>query len=198
MTTKQQERNALNKIRKIVADLGEDSYLATAFNGAFSLADQNIEYDAAFSTQYYIDKSAEVDNEIRLYQKEIKELQKQISRIESALEKEQEWKPYESDRNVKQADYESLAECVSNAAHYMSDEEAKDWICDEFGFDRSKITILHEIDEEEVNRHRQCRRTGNKIDRRPIYCATDYHYIRFDVSNWYYEAWDGQLSQFYC
>lgn len=121
----------------------------------------------------------------------------EIERLKKELEREQEWKPYESDRNVKQADYERLASSVPNGAHYMTDEEAKDWICDEFDFDRSKITILHEIEEEEVNRHRQCRKTGRKIDRRPIYCATDYHYIRFNTSRWYYEVWNDSLCPFY-
>jgi len=49
MTTKQQEREALIKIRKIVEALGEDSYIGTAFKGVFNTAEQNIEWDAAFS-----------------------------------------------------------------------------------------------------------------------------------------------------
>ena len=79
----------------------------------------------------------------------------------------------------------------------MTDEEAKDWICSEFDFDRDKIIILHEIDEYEINRHRQLRKTGRKIDRRPVYCATDYHYIRFNTSRWYYEVWNDTLCPFY-
>lgn len=129
--------------------------------------------------------------------KKASDLEKEIERLKAQLEREQEWKPYESDQNVKQADYERLASSVPNSAHYMTDEEAKDWICDEFDFDRNKITILHEVDEEEVNRHHQCRKTGRKIDRRPVYCATDYHYIRFNTRNWYYEVWNDQLRPFF-
>lgn len=121
-------------------------------------------------------------------------LEKEIERLKIQLEREQEWKPYESVRNVKQADYETLSK---NSDNYMTDEEAKDWICNEFDFDRSKITIIHEIDEEEINRHRQCRKTGRKIDRRPVYCSTDYHYIRFNTNHWYYEVWCGTLCPFY-
>jgi hypothetical protein len=121
----------------------------------------------------------------------------EIERLKKGLEREQEWKPYEMEQNVKQSDYEKLASSVPNGAHYMTDEEAKDWICDEFDFDRDKITIIHEIDEEEVNRHHQCRKTGKKIDRRPIYFATDYHYIRFNTSRWYYEIWNDDLRPFY-
>ncbi len=124
-------------------------------------------------------------------------LEKEVERLKTRLEREQEWKPYESDHNVKQADYERLASSVPNGAHYMTDEEAKDWICSEFDFDRNKITIFHEVDEEEVNRHHQCRRTGRKLDRRPVYCATDYHYIRFNTRNWYYEVWNDTLCPFY-
>ncbi len=122
----------------------------------------------------------------------------EIERLKKELEREQEWKPYEDTHNITQAQYTELAESIpSGAAHYMTDAEALDWICSEFGFDRSKVTILHEIDEYEVNRHNQLRRTGKKIDRRPVYCATDYHYIRFNVGRNWWECWNGQLRPFY-
>jgi len=127
----------------------------------------------------------------------VETLQKKVSKLEAALEKEQEWKIYESDRNVKQAEYERLASSVPHGAHYMTDDEAKDWICREFDFDRDKVIIIHEIDEYEINRHRQLRKTDRKIDRRPVYCATDYHYIRFNTSHWYYEVWNDTLRPFY-
>lgn len=49
MTTKEQEKQALLKIRKIVDGLGEDSYIGTAMEGVWEVAEQNIELDAAFS-----------------------------------------------------------------------------------------------------------------------------------------------------
>ena len=49
MTTKEQERQAIAKIRKIVEGLGENSYVGTAMEGVLEVAEQNIEYDAAFS-----------------------------------------------------------------------------------------------------------------------------------------------------
>lgn len=49
MTTKEQERKALDRIQKIVAELGPDSYVATAFEGCFELAAINIENDFACS-----------------------------------------------------------------------------------------------------------------------------------------------------
>lgn len=49
MTTKEQERKALEQIRKIVASLGEDSYVGTAFEGCFEIAEENIANDFACS-----------------------------------------------------------------------------------------------------------------------------------------------------
>ena len=49
LASKQQERDALEKIRKIVDSLGPDSYLATAFTGCFQDAEDNIENDFAMS-----------------------------------------------------------------------------------------------------------------------------------------------------
>ena len=136
-----------------------------------------------------MDKSAKKDGA---------EYEKRLAALQAQLDRELERKPYEDTHNVSQADYTDLAGSVSGgAAHYMTDEEALDWVCDEFGFDRSKVTILYEINEYEVNRHNQLRRTGKKIDRRPVYCATDYHYIRFNVGRNWWECWSGQLCPFY-
>lgn len=49
MTTKDQERKALEKIKKIVEDLGDESYIGFAFDGCFEIAEYNIEIDGAFS-----------------------------------------------------------------------------------------------------------------------------------------------------
>ena len=49
MSTKEQELKALEKIRKIVEDLGEESYIGTAFEGCFEIAEENIENDFACS-----------------------------------------------------------------------------------------------------------------------------------------------------
>lgn len=43
--TKEQERKALEKIKKIVEELGEDSYIGMAFEGCFEIAEENIEND---------------------------------------------------------------------------------------------------------------------------------------------------------
>ena len=103
------------------------------------------------------------------------------AQLETELEREKEWKPYEDEHNVKQADYEKLVHEIGHGAHYMTDEEAIDWVVQETGFARERIRIVHELPLEEINRHGRVRRTGKMIDRRPIYDATDYHYIVFNV-----------------
>lgn len=138
--------------------------------------------------------------EIRRCDDEIKSREAEIERLKAQLDKELEWKPYEFTQNISQVEYAELAKGVSNGfARYMTDDEALDWVCDEFGFDRSQVTILHEIDEKEINRHNYCRSSGRKLDRRPVYCASDYHYIRFNAGNgaWQWEAWNGHIRPFY-
>ena len=128
------------------------------------------------------------------------EYERRLAFFQAELDRELEWKPYEFTQNIPQAEYAELAKCVdSGSARYMTDDEALDWVCREFGFDRSQVTILHEIDEQEINRHDHCRASGRKIDRRPVYCATDYHYIRFNAGcgAWQWEAWNGQIRPFY-
>lgn len=57
MTTKEQERKALAQIRKIVESLGEDSYIGTAFEGCFEIAEENIENDFACSMKQRAEKA---------------------------------------------------------------------------------------------------------------------------------------------
>ena len=47
--TKAQERETLEKIKAMVAELGPQSYLKTAFEGVFEVAEMNIDEDAAYS-----------------------------------------------------------------------------------------------------------------------------------------------------
>lgn len=46
-STKDQEREALEKIKAIVEALGPDSYIGTALEGCFEIAEENIENDFA-------------------------------------------------------------------------------------------------------------------------------------------------------
>lgn len=62
MATKEQERKALEQIKAIVAKLGEDSYIGTAFEGCFEIAEDNIDNDFMCSMKQRVDRAcAEAD-----------------------------------------------------------------------------------------------------------------------------------------
>lgn len=65
MTTKEQERKALEQIKKIVASLGEDSYIATAFEGCFEIAAENIENDFACSMKQRKEAAEAAEDSLR-------------------------------------------------------------------------------------------------------------------------------------
>lgn len=65
IATKDQERKALAQIKKIVEGLGPQSYIATAFEGCFQDAEDNIENDFACSmkARYESEHEKAVHNE---------------------------------------------------------------------------------------------------------------------------------------
>lgn len=81
MITKEQERKALDKIRKIIADLGEDSYVAAALEGCFEVAEQNIDNDWACSLKQQVESR----------DKEIFKLQLENSNLRLDLKAEKEY-----------------------------------------------------------------------------------------------------------
>ena len=127
---------------------------------------------------------------------ELQQKEQEIARLTDALEREQEWTPYESQCNVKQADYERLEkDCCTED---MPDTKAIELIANEFGFVADRIVILHEVAKYEINRHNQLRKIGT-IERLPLYNATDWNYIRFNVRGYVtmsYEMYNGELKFF--
>ena len=85
MTTKEQERKALEQIRKIVAGLGENSYVATAFEGCFEIAEENIDNDFACSMKQQYESARESADKYMVmvddYEDEIKKLREEIAAI---------------------------------------------------------------------------------------------------------------------
>lgn len=141
-------------------------------------------------------RSTMMENEKELM-KTIAEKDKRIAELEAMLEREQEWKPHEDAHNVKQADYEELAR--ASDSRELSDDEAVDMIASEFGFDRSKIVIAHDVAKEEINRHGQCRRVGT-IPRKALFNAWDWNYIVFNVNGnttMGYEMHNGQIQMYW-
>lgn len=80
MVSKEQERKALEQIKKIVDSLGADSYIATAFDGCFEDAQENIENDFALCMK----------DRYETERKRAKDLQEEVDRLKADLRKEKE------------------------------------------------------------------------------------------------------------
>lgn len=125
MTTKEQERKALEQIRKIVEGLGPDSYIATAFDGCFEDAMENIENDFAVSNRQRW-QSAEhraigLENDLAALQEQLKEMSERMDRMRKEV----------SDKEllVKKAKDESvglkaqIAELLDRESELVSDRD---------------------------------------------------------------------------
>lgn len=91
--TREQERNALQKIRKIVEGLGEDSYIGMAFEGVWELAKENIENDHGNSCKWYIDNyyksTYDYTKLAEVHDKQVTELEAELS-LKGSVISEQE------------------------------------------------------------------------------------------------------------
>lgn len=81
--TKDQEREALEKIKAILDTLGPDSYVGTAFEGCLEIAEENIEDDFACSMKQRVE-AAVVENS-RLKER-VKELEDKLAESEKDYE----------------------------------------------------------------------------------------------------------------
>ena len=83
MATKAQERAALEKIRKIVDGLGEESYIGHAMDGVFEDAEQNIENDFWNS---YRDRYEYMNVQFEKAEDEIAKMSQEIKGLKEAAE----------------------------------------------------------------------------------------------------------------
>ena len=143
-----------------------------------------------------MDRASKRDSEV--YEKRIADLQAQ-------LDKELEWKPSEgTGTNMTQADYESLLEsCTGDHGdpHVMSEDEARLLVAEEFGFNPERVEIVTTVHTYEVNKHHLLRKAAT-YTRQPLYNATDWNYVRFNVRGagctWMYEMVGGELETYSC
>ena len=82
MTTKNQERQAIEKIRKIVEGLGENSYVGFAMEGVLELAEDNIREDTAYSMKRSAEIAQEQTDELKEELKTLKKKNETIHRAE--------------------------------------------------------------------------------------------------------------------
>ena len=131
--------------------------------------------------------------ELKEREKKISELVAQTESLCRQLDREQEWKL--SDRagtHMSQEKYIALCRNSDNICY----DTAKNIIAKEFGFQLDKIEIITEVETYEVSRHYRLRRKDT-YTREPLYSASDWNYIRFNVANLQYEMINGELEQ-YC
>lgn len=92
MTNREQERKALAQIKKLVGELGDDSYLAAAFEGCFELAESNIENDWACSMKNIAEsaekKVAKLELDNRDLRTAIKKAKEEASKKQTELEEQ--------------------------------------------------------------------------------------------------------------
>lgn len=89
--TKEQERKALEKIRKIVEEIGgAESYIGMAFEGCFEIAEENIENDFACSMKQRAESSEQAmhtaHDKVAEMTIELKEAQDTVSRLNEEVE----------------------------------------------------------------------------------------------------------------
>ena len=91
--TKEQERKALEKIKKIVTDLGEDSYISMAFEGCFEIAEGNIENDFGCSMKQRAESSAaEAAKYKEMYESAVKDMKQRRELSKNLNRKFSRWK----------------------------------------------------------------------------------------------------------
>lgn len=126
LATKRNERETLEAIRQMVADLGEGSYLATAFQGCFEIAEQNIEFDFADSLQGRLEIAEQkLREEIDEKQQARDEAQRTIKGLEEKLaESQKDWEAAHAANHVL-ADQKD-AEIAALQAKVLSEDDLED------------------------------------------------------------------------
>ena len=119
--TKDQEREALEKIKAMVAELGPQSYLATAFEGCFADAESNIENDFGDSMQRRWENSME---ELSAAKEEINRLKAEIAAAQKKEETLQGQFDFAS-QHIKKLERQQLPEQLRRDLWVMVTDEAE-------------------------------------------------------------------------
>lgn len=119
MTSKEQERKALEQIRKIVEGLGEDSYVGKAFEGCFEFAEDNINNDFWMSMKERKEAAEFAEDELRL---KIGEKLEQIKSLETKIDNLQ-ISMAERDKALDTKDYRiaELSESLKKVSSYCTE-----------------------------------------------------------------------------
>ena len=119
--TKDQERETLEKIKAMVAELGPQSYLATAFEGCFADAESNIENDFGDSMQRRWENSME---ELSAAKEEINRLKAEVAAAQKKEETLQGQFDFAS-QHIKKLERQQLPEQLRRDLWVMVTSEAE-------------------------------------------------------------------------
>lgn len=167
-------------------DMDKDEFCKMYKENADGLAEE-IQRDA---TMRKLKEKGERAKEILQKEKVISTLKNEIEDLKKRLEWMQGWEQYEVSKMDR-----SRYELLRARGTEMDKVKAVCWIEEEFGFSSDRIEIKTEIPRYEKSREGYIRKSGT-AERPPVYEATDWNYIRFDVNNWQYEVVNGQLYQY--
>ena len=119
--TKDQERETLEKIKAMVAELGPQSYLKTAFEGCFADAESNIENDFGDSMQRRWENSME---ELSAAKEEINRLKAEVAAAQKKEETLQGQFDFAS-QHIKKLERQQLPEQLRRDLWVMVTSEAE-------------------------------------------------------------------------
>ena len=121
MTTKEQELKALDKIRAIIAGLGEDSYIGTAFDGCLEDAEENIQNDFALSMK---DRWQSAEQKLIAAKADAQQAHDALDRtMDKLLDKEEERKTAKSNADAWMEKAVTAENAAAEAAQKISDLE---------------------------------------------------------------------------
>lgn len=180
-------------IEKRYADFhgDKDAFCAAYKKNADGLAESiQLEADIAICK-----KDQQRRDEVESAKKNAAMMRRMVERLQEELDRERGWKPYEVSK-MPQNKYDELRGC----GREMSDKEAQEYVTDEFGFAFDRVEIKREIPLYQIDKNRTEFRKNGTVSRPPVYSATDWLYIRFDVRcggiTWQYEAVNGQIQPY--
>lgn len=127
MTTKEQELKALNQIRKIMDALGENSYIAAAFEGCFEIAEENIKNDFACSMKQRAESAERKASKLELDNKDLRLAIQRAKESASKTRSDLEQKLLEANSRVTLSDDDlcDIRALVSNAVCEAEDDAKK-------------------------------------------------------------------------
>lgn len=116
ITTKDQERKALAKIREIIEGLGPDPYVGTAFEGCFEIAEQNIEDDFACSMKQ---RAETAEQQLAYNKRELADAKKRLKELGGLIDS---LKEQIRQKEIKLAKHSLPADLYQDLWMFVTDE----------------------------------------------------------------------------